>query len=90
MNTIPADIATLRRQLLWRATHRGIKEMDIVIGGFATANISQMPLPELRLFAELLELPDQDYLAWLTGQAEVPHHLRSDLLDRMLGYRPIQ
>ena len=28
-----------RKQLLYRANHRGIKEMDLILGGFATARL---------------------------------------------------
>ena len=36
-----------RKRLLWRAMHRGIKEMDIVVGGFAQVRLSSMSTGEL-------------------------------------------
>ena len=78
----------MRKRLLWRASHRGIKEMDLIAGGFAAARLSSMCEVELLAFADILELPDQDLLSWATKQFEVPAELRSPLLDELLSFRP--
>ena len=82
------NIETTRKRLLWRAMHRGIKEMDIMVGGFAHSRLGSMSADELAAFANLLELPDQDLLSWATGQAEVPQAIRTSLLVELLSYRP--
>ncbi len=82
------DLETIRKRLLWRATHRGIKEMDLVVGGFAVQNLQRMSATELEQFAVLLDIPDQDLLAWLTNQDIVPQHLASPMLDHILAFRP--
>jgi antitoxin CptB len=87
MNSNP-DSDVVRKRLLWRATHRGIKEMDLIIGGFATAHLAGLSEPDLRDFARILELPDQEMLAWVTRVERVPDHLRSPLLDRILAFTP--
>jgi antitoxin CptB len=81
-------IETTRKRLLWRATHRGIKEMDILVGGYASRQLAQMSEAELLHFAELLELPDQDLLRWATGLEPVPEALQSPMLEAMLNFRP--
>ncbi len=82
----PTEIT--RKRLLWRATHRGIKEMDILLGGFATRHLSTMPAENLSEFAQLLELPDQDLLSWATKLEPVPPHLQSKMLTAILTFRP--
>jgi antitoxin CptB len=77
-----------RKRLLWRATHRGIKEMDLIAGGFAASRLPSMDAAELMAFAEILELPDQDLLSWATKQFEVPDDLRSPLLIELISFRP--
>ncbi len=79
---------TMRKRLLWRATHRGIKEMDLIAGGFAAARLPTMSHDELVEFEVLLELPDQDLLAWATRQDEVPEKLRTPLLFELINFRP--
>lgn len=82
------NLEIMRKRLAWRATHRGIKEMDILVGGFARAHLSKMSEPELLHFANLLELPDQDLLSWATHQTTVPPEHQSEMLDAMLSFRP--
>ena len=83
-----AEIEITRKRLLWRATHRGIREMDILVGGFAITRLSTMTAADLRQFEVLLELPDQDLLSWATAIEPVPQKLRCQLLDDILQYRP--
>ncbi len=79
---------TERRRLLWRATHRGIKEMDLIVGGYAEANLPTMDASALSVFADILEIPDQLLLSWLTNQEIVPENQKSKMLDDVLSFRP--
>ena len=54
------DAETRRRRAVYRACHRGTKEMDWILGRFASAALVAMPLPSLDLFERLLSLPDPD------------------------------
>jgi antitoxin CptB len=83
-----SSLDPLRKKLLWRATHRGIKEMDIVVGGFAETNLATMNQNEIKLFEDILELSDQDLLGWMTRQSGIPTDQDSQLLRRMLRLDP--
>lgn len=74
--------------MLWRAQHRGIKEMDIILGGFARARLQDMTTAELDRFEHILEVPDQQFLAWITGTETVPAVERCPLLNDILQFRP--
>jgi len=76
-----------RRRLLWRASHRGIKEMDLILGRFAAARIFRMNEAELAELEIIVEIPDQELLAWATRTAEIPAQHRSALLLEMLEHR---
>jgi antitoxin CptB len=87
MTSSPED--TIRRKrLLWRATHRGIKEMDLILGGFVTRHLDGFSGPEIGELERIMDIPDQDMLSWATLQAPVPAEHASDLLTRILAYRP--
>lgn len=88
MQPAPDPLDIMRKRLNWRANHRGIKEMDLLLGGFANLHLSAMTSPELQEFAEILEIPDQDLLSWVTRQAETPIALQSPLLFELLKFRP--
>ncbi len=87
--TYPAEPIELRRKrLLWRSSHRGIREMDLLMGGFARSRLPTMTENELNAFEALIELPDQDLLSWITGEATVPPTISNALLPELLKFRP--
>ena len=81
-------LETARKRLLWRALHRGIKEMDILVGGYARRHVGAMTADELVQFAALLELPDQDLLRWATFVEPPPADMQSAMLQAILAFKP--
>lgn len=61
-----------RRRVLFRAWHRGIREMDLILGRFADVWIDRLTDGDLTTFEALLEAPDPDAYAWVTGAAPLP------------------
>jgi len=59
------DLDVRRRRALWRATHRGTRELDILIGTFAAAHLPAMDAAELTRFEEFLTLPETELQARL-------------------------
>lgn len=60
-----------RRRALFRAWHRGIREMDLLLGTFADTHIGDLDDSRLDEFEALMELQDKDLLSWFTGTAPV-------------------
>ena len=61
-----------RRRLLFRSWHRGIREMDLVLGRFADAQIASLTDAELDEYERWLEIPDQQIFAWVNGAETAP------------------
>ena len=76
-----------RRKLLFRSWHRGIREMDLVLGGFANAAIGALTDAELHQYEHLLEVQDADLLAWITGTSPVPAVFDTPLLKKIMASR---
>jgi antitoxin CptB len=76
------------KRLLWRSNHRGIREMDIIMGGFAAARLGGMSDVEMDAFEVLIDIPDQQLLAWATGAEPIPLQRNSPLLAELLQFRP--
>ena len=55
----------LIKKLLYRSNHRGTKEMDLLIGGFANENIKKLTPIELKEFEILLNFTDKELSSWL-------------------------
>lgn len=84
MTDAPLSSAALdpqRRKLLFRARHRGMRELDVLLGGFADARLASLSADEADDFERLMELPDRDVLAWLMGEAAQPAGFASGLLE---------
>ena len=86
--TASAETEIRRKRLLWRATHRGIKEMDLILGGFVVRHLDRFSAEEIADLERIMDIPDQDMLSWATKQAEVPPEHVSPLLTRILAYTP--
>ncbi len=86
--TPPPDSEIRRKRLLWRATHRGIKEMDLILGGFVTRNLDRFTEAEIADLERIMDIPDQDMLTWATKQAAIPAQHASPLLTRILACTP--
>lgn len=58
-----------RRRVRW-LTRRGLLELDIVLGRFMQENFDHLSDDEIGLFCEILEWPDQDFLAIVNEKQE--------------------
>jgi antitoxin CptB len=75
------DVAMKRAR--WRADHRGTKEADMLVGGFADRYLSAMGPEEFGWFERLLEEQDVDILAWAFGKADAPESFAGPMLERL-------
>jgi antitoxin CptB len=78
-----ASLDARRRRLLFRATHRGTYENDILLGGFVQRHIAAFDDSEIAELEEILELPDNDLADWLTGRSPIPPEVDTPLLRRI-------
>jgi antitoxin CptB len=76
-----------RRRLLFRAWHRGIREMDFVLGRFADDNIETLGDTELDEVEGWLEIPDQQIFAWVSEAETVPAEIDTPLFRRLREFR---
>lgn len=84
MDELPTD--PRRKRLLYRATHRGTKEADVIIGGFFQENVNRLPDDRLAEAEEFLEISDLDFLDWVLGRAPVPDRWKDSLLDEVFAW----
>ncbi len=78
-----ADLDPRRRRTLYRAWHRGIREMDLIMGRFADREIGDLTNTELDDFELLIEVPDRDLFRWITGEDETPSNYDTAVFQRL-------
>lgn len=64
------------KRLKMRAGHRGIKEMDLILGGWAARHLDAADAARLDLFEQVLEEDDHDLYQWVSGQRQAPEYMR--------------
>ena len=82
--TAGEDIAMRRKRLKYRAWHRGTREMELVLGPFADAEIEGLDTAELDRLERLMDEEDPALLTWVLGQAVPPAHGDVEFLDRVI------
>ena len=55
---------TLRKQIIYRATHRGSKEMDMLLGKFVKKYISELNTKDLKNLNEIMIIDDDLIYDW--------------------------
>jgi antitoxin CptB len=75
-----------RKRLLFRCWHRGTREMDLILGRFADAAIADLTDAEVGQLEQLIEVPDPDLYAALSGDVLLASELRTRLFDRIKSF----
>jgi antitoxin CptB len=79
-----------RRRLLFRCRHRGIREMDFVLGQFADAELQKLSERELDELESWLDIPDQQIFAWVNGSQPTPSHIDTAMFRRLCAFHGVE
>jgi antitoxin CptB len=77
-----------RKRLLFRCWHRGTREMDLILGRFADAEIATLVDDELGQLERLIDVPDPDLYAALTGDKPPEPPWDGTIFERIRSFRP--
>jgi antitoxin CptB len=75
-----------RRRLVFRATHRGTFENDLMIGGFVRAHLADLTDADVEALEAVMDMPDTMLADWLTGRAPIPPESDMPMLRRMRDF----
>ena len=78
------------KRLRFRASHRGIREADLLIGGYFDRHHADWDEAEMAWFEDLLEEQDVDILAWAIGTAPPPERFAGDMMNKLRQLNYIQ
>ena len=67
-----ADLDPRRKRILFRAWHRGTREMDLVMGRYAESVIATLTDAEMDIFETLIDQQDRDLFSWISQGEPVP------------------
>ncbi len=87
--TMTADLDTRRRRAAYRAAHRGTKEMDLLLGRFAEAELAAMDEAAITEFEDLLTAPDPELQRWIMDVRTVPDDRFAGLIARLRTFHDL-
>jgi len=70
------------KRLQWKC-RRGTREMDILLARFLERGYDALDGAQRNAFERLLERPDQELLAWLSGTSAPPQDDLAALVERI-------
>lgn len=82
-----AGLDNQRKRLLYRSAHRGMKEMDVLLGGYANEHLDFMSASDLQEFESLMDESDNDLMNWILEREQVPDDRNSAILRKIIDYK---
>jgi antitoxin CptB len=77
-----------RKKLYWRAIKRGMKESDLLLGGFAKQNLHKLSDSEIIQFEAILSLFDADFIQYVTDKKPIPQDLDTPVFHAIKAFKP--
>ena len=87
MERSSAGLDDRRKRLLFRCWHRGTREMDLIIGRFADAHLETLTAAEVDELERLIELPDIDLYAAISGSKPIPAEFAGGIFERIRSFK---
>ena len=76
-----------RKKLMFRAWHRGTREMDLLLGSFADAHVPGFDAVQLDAFERVLACQDPDLYDWKCGISDVSTDEDSDVMRKFIQHK---
>lgn len=81
------NLENWRKRLIYRSWHRGMKEMDVLMGTFADRYVAKFTENQLRAYDAVLDIEDPDLYALYMGQSHPSEEQKSEMLTMFLGFK---
>ena len=80
------NIEIFRKKLLYKASHRGTKEMDILMGSFADKFIQLFDDHELSLLDILLDQDDDHIYKIILNKTSIPENIDNRVTKLLIDF----
>lgn len=78
------------KKLLFQSRHRGMREADFLIGGFAERHLASLSDAEIDAFERLLDEPDPDVVDWILDRTPAPISHQGRILNLIKKFKDEQ
>ena len=78
----------LKKRIIYRAAHRGTKEMDILLGKFVKKHITKLNIEDLKNLNQIIELDDEVLYQWYFDKSEVRKIFDNEISKKLKKFKP--
>lgn len=75
-----------RKKLHYHAWHRGMRELDLLLGHFCDAHLESFSEAQLSELEALMDCPDQTILNWYSGREPVPSEQQTSVFEMFKSF----
>lgn len=76
-----------RKRLKFRAWHRGMREVDLILGSFADQHLADFTPDQLTAFEHILDIEDPHLYAWVSGSAALPREEDTPMMQMIINFK---
>ena len=76
-----------RERLRFRSWHRGMREMDLLLGTFADVHLHAFTPEQLDDYERILDANDPDVYDWILGRQEIPTPYQNDVTRMVVAHK---
>ena len=77
----------LKKKIIYRSSHRGTKEMDLLLGNFVKSNINLLNYEELIQLEVILSIEDEVLQKWLFSKRSLNPVLNSNVSEMIKKFK---
>lgn len=81
------ETAVKRKRLLYQSRHRGTREADLLLGGFAESRLGEFGDEELEQFEVLMGETDANVMDWVMGRSKAPERVAGGVFSLLVDYK---
>lgn len=85
--TDESRLAMRRKRIKFRAWHRGMRELDLILGSFANRHVDGFDDEHLRQFERVLECDDPVLYIWISGKTPPPDSDYSPVMQMIINFK---
>lgn len=82
----PDPLDAFRRRALYRAWHRGTRELDLILGPYADKHVADFDAAMLARFEAVMEHEEVHLTAWLISGAPPPENCDRRLVEDIRSF----
>ena len=77
----------LKKQIIYRSTHRGTKEMDLLLSNFVKKYIDELKEYQLKDLEKILFIEDEVIQKWYYGKSSANPILNTDVSEMLKNFK---